>query len=155
MSRLSAWIASRRQSRRSARAHHDKPAGTAARPLGFERYEERIALSTNAAIEFAPVEPLYVVDYIDAKEGGWIAYSGDFSNHVFLNMSGSTAYSMKMTRADNAYFGGFTTLDADGSAGLSTLWSAPTSAGFNYGLADGGESPCRSHPAALVRTGRQ
>ncbi len=71
MGRLTAWIASRRQSRRSARAHQHKSAGTAARPLGFERYEERIALSTNAAIEFAPVEQFK----IDAREGGWIHYS--------------------------------------------------------------------------------
>jgi hypothetical protein len=146
MGRLTAWIASRRQSRRSARAHQHKSAGIAARPLGFERYEERIALSTNAAIEFASFEPHYFVGFIDANEGGaaseggWILYSAVASDHTFLKMSGPTVHAMTMTRSDNAYFGGFTTSDADSSASLSSLRSDRDLGGFDYSLMDG-ESP--------------
>lgn len=137
MSRLTAWIASRRQTRRSARAHQHKSAGIAARPLGFERYEERIALSTNAAIEVSPIEPFYIVNLDDAREGGWIAYSSDISGHMYLKVSGG---SFRLNAgSDNAYLSSVTDASQSDMV-VNSVWSE-TAFGrdFDYSLDSSGE----------------
>ncbi|HEX6962137.1 MAG TPA: hypothetical protein VF175_09740 [Lacipirellula sp.] len=55
MGRFTAWMASRRQAKRTARV--DGRDRRHARPLSFERCEQRIALSTTAAGEGVYVEP--------------------------------------------------------------------------------------------------
>jgi hypothetical protein len=137
MGRLTSWIASRRQSRRSARAHQHKSAGTATRPLGFERYEERIALSTNAAIEVSPIEPLYFVNLVDLREGGWIAYSNNSYGHVYLKMSGASFH--LNAGSDNAYLSSVTGAHHSDLAVTSLGLEPAIGRGFDYNLDSSGE----------------
>jgi hypothetical protein len=138
MGRLTAWIASRRQSRRSARAQQDKSAGTAARPLGFERYEERIALSTNAALNFDFAENFYATT-VDVSEGGWIEYRASVAGPSFFNWSDSFTHVLVTSGSGHIARLGFASLDDSTSVDL--LWSEPTTRGFDYSLAGDADSP--------------
>jgi hypothetical protein len=138
MGRLTAWIASRRQSRRSARALQNKSTGTAARPLGFERYEERIALSTNAALDFDFAENFYAKT-VDVSEGGWIDFHADVAGDAFHIWSNSHSHVMMTSGSGHITRLGIASLDDSTSTNL--LWSAPTLNGFDYSLASDSDSP--------------
>lgn len=111
MSRLAAWIASRRQLRRSAPAQAAN--ACPGRRLRFERCEERIALSTNDAITFAPAANFGSIrDLVAANEGGLITVvAGDSA----LRASSAGAWDRT-----NTFGGGATYLFFDGSISLGT-----------------------------------
>jgi hypothetical protein len=79
MSRLTEWISRRRQSQRSGKRSHGN--ARASRRLAFERYEERLALSTTTAVEPS------IADRV--SEGGFIAFEpGDFDSDTTTALYG-------------------------------------------------------------------
>jgi hypothetical protein len=126
MSRLTAWIASRRQARCTARTPQANAVrGAAARPLRFERYEERIALSTNAAVDLPSMEPhVFYVDHVDVQEGGFVNFSSLAGNYTYVLVSGS-ATSQKAA-SDAAYYRGFAGPNLKASIALNSIWAEPT-----------------------------
>jgi hypothetical protein len=74
MGRFTAWMASRRKAQRRAAG---ASAGRAARSLGFERCEQRIALSTNAGYEL----PHLRMEAVGEQEGGFIVLASGVDVH--------------------------------------------------------------------------
>ena len=117
MGRLTAWIASRRKSLRSSRAHAESR--RASRSLRYERYEERIALSTNAVVGDADwaafwsnvsVDRNYLLDANAAAqvaEGGWINLGDSQVQWHLTNGAGFAAYDSQVAglRATSAFNG--------------------------------------------------
>lgn len=111
MSRLTEWIARRRYLRGSARAH--VLGRHSARPLSFERYEERIALSTNAPFEIVSGDAVAIT----TQEGGWIKL--EYAN---ASSVASTAATRSLLSFDYSNFGDFDYTNNSGTILLGAAW---------------------------------
>jgi hypothetical protein len=79
-----------------------------------------------------------LVDFVDAREGGWIEYQTNIAGYTFLNWSNSHNRAMLTSASGHVDKLGLASLDDSTSADL--LWSQPTSMGFDYTLAADSDS---------------
>jgi hypothetical protein len=95
MGRFTAWMASRRKTQRCTKGARG---GRAARSLGFERCEQRLALSTSTGYEPVPVH----LQGLDGAEGGFIVLTSGAGFTVLTGEAGIVrAFSSGNSAADH------------------------------------------------------